>query len=200
MANYQPPHSCLNLLGAVAGMFNDGRVAQLNQAFKGATFVGTFPGGQLFFESNLELDDDGSIYHEQDKTGQAGTSLSASHGKGIDANAVPYIVLPSNSFGHWGIQLGNMAMVFYNGRVSPAIFADHGPEGQLGEGSIELHRRLGHETIQNGKLVNKGITGGGVLTFVFPHSGYHKARPVTAIEAIAQLCWHNLTIGASGTT
>lgn len=172
-------------------MFADGRVAQLNQAFKGATFIGTFPGGQLFFDSNLELDDDGSSYHNQDKRGQVVTSLSASDGKGIDANTIPYIVLPRNSFGHWGIRLGNMAMVFYNGWMSPAIFADHGPEGKLGEGSIELHRRLGHETIQNGKLVNRGIAGR-VLTFVFPHSGNHHAQPVEAIEAIARRCWYQL--------
>jgi len=146
----------------------------------------------------LELDDDGSIYHKQDKTGQAGTSLPAGHGKGVDANAIPYIVLPRHSFGHWGIRLGNMAMVFYNGWMSPAIFADHGPEDKLGEGSIELHRRLGHETIHNGKLINRGIAGR-VLTFVFPHSGNYKAQPVRAIEAIATRCWHDMTSMAGGT-
>jgi hypothetical protein len=209
MANYQPPYSCLHLLGTVAGVFASGRVAQLNQAFNGATFVGTFPGGQLFFESNLKLDADGSIYYEQDKTvdkqgrihqlGQAGTSLPAGHGKGVDASAIPYIVLPKNSFGHWGIQLGDLAMVLYNGRMSPAIFADHGPESELGEGSIELHRRLGNETIHNGKLkINQDIRGR-VLTFVFPHSGNHKAQPMNAIEAVARRCWYDMTIRAGGT-
>jgi len=198
MANYEPPYSCLHLLGAVAAMLASGRVVQLNQAFKGATYVGTLPEGQLFFESNLELDDDGSIYHKQDKTGQAGTSLSAGHGKSVDANAIPYVVLPRNSFGHWGIRLGDIAMVLHNGRMSPAIFADHGPEGKLGEGSIELHRRLGHETIHNGKLINHGITGR-VLTFVFPHSGNGRSQPVNAIEAVARRCWYDLKIRAGRT-
>lgn len=191
MSNYQPPYSCLHLLGPVAAMFAAGRVNELHQRFHGAHFIGTCPGGELFFESNLELDTDGSTFHKQDKTGQSGTALSGPGGKGVDANAVPFIVLPLRSFGHWGINLGDMAMVIHNGRMSAAIFADRGPEDKLGEGSIELHRRLGYERIHQGILSNRGITGR-VLTFVFPRSGTHKTQPVQAIEAVSKQRWRQM--------
>ncbi len=44
-------------------------------------------------------------------------------------------------------------------------------EEQLGEGSIALHRALGHETVTtDGKLIDEAIDGD-VITIVFPRSG-----------------------------
>jgi hypothetical protein len=50
------------------------------------------------------------------------------------------------------------------------VFADFGPQTKLGEGSIELHRRLGFERVKNNKIQDVGI-GPGVITIVFPGSG-----------------------------
>lgn len=61
----------------------------------------------------------------------------------VNANEVPYIVLPK---GHdWGVELGDLAMVINRttGKSSPAIVADFGPENKLGEGSIALAQALG---------------------------------------------------------
>ena len=49
-------------------------------------------------------------------------------------------------------------------------------EEQLGEGSIALHRALGHETIINGKLIDEAIDEG-VITIVFPASGIENDPP-----------------------
>jgi len=191
MANYLPPYSCHPLLGPVVELFTSGRVTQLNLNYPGVPFIGILPFGQLFYESNLELDTDGSIYHKQDKTGQGQTSLRDSAGNSVDSNSIPYFVLPQYSFGAWGIQTGNLGMVFYNARQSGAILADRGPVAKLGEGSIELHRRLGHETVINGKLHNCGISGR-ILTIVFPRSGNGCAMSADAVDAAAFQCWLQL--------
>jgi DNA replication protein DnaC len=40
MGNYEPPDSCVQLLGAVTGVFANGKVTQLHQFFRGAAFIG----------------------------------------------------------------------------------------------------------------------------------------------------------------
>jgi len=89
----------------------------------------------------------------------------------VDANKVPYFVLPCHGFCEkFGIRLGDIAAVIYRDHIEFAVFADCGPAHKLGEGSIALHRSLGHETVFAGKLHNDGIDSG-VITIVFPGSG-----------------------------
>jgi hypothetical protein len=63
----------------------------------------------------------------------------------IDATIVPYIALPPDFAALFGIQLGDLAVVVNraNGRVAYAVFADVGPKGRIGEGSIALANQLG---------------------------------------------------------
>lgn len=44
-----------------------------------------------------------------------------------------------------GIKVGDFSVVIACGRVVPVIVADNGPYSKLGEGSLALHRALGHE-------------------------------------------------------
>ena len=63
----------------------------------------------------------------------------------VDSETIPYLSLPralmplGRSFAH----LGDVALVAYNSASSPAILADVGPPGRIGEGSIALARALG---------------------------------------------------------
>ncbi len=132
-------------------------------------------GGELYFDSLLNLDTDGSVYYAQDAQGQNQTSIQNEAGSPIDSDSVPYFVLPEKNFyQRFGIKLGDVAAVIYRDKIEFAVFADeYGHqhlEEQLGEGSIALHRALGHETIINGKLIDEAIDAG-VITIVFPASG-----------------------------
>jgi hypothetical protein len=63
----------------------------------------------------------------------------------VNADKIPYIAIPGSVAKKAGIALGDTAYVvnLKNGRQTAAIFADIGTEKTLGEGSIELARRLG---------------------------------------------------------
>jgi hypothetical protein len=131
-------------------------------------------GPVLVIDSALELDTDGWTGDKGNPNWQSGTSLRYADGTTpLDANQVPYFVLPlpttwPNAF---GASLGDYAAVLFNDRVAFAVFGDFGPRTKIGEGSLELLRRLGQERVRpNGTVINAG-TEPGVLTIVFPGSG-----------------------------
>ena len=143
----------------------------IGRKFKGVRSLGILPGGQLIFNSELQLDTDGSDVGAGDQTHQDQTSYRYANGSSINANKVPFFVLPQKS--RWvtdlGIKLGDIGVVNYKDKLAFAVFADFGPQTKLGEGSIELHRRLGFERVKNNKIRDVGI-GRGVITIVFPGS------------------------------
>jgi hypothetical protein len=73
-----------------------------------------------------------------------------------------------------GLGKGNLAAVIFGDKVAFAIAADLGPEKHFGEGSVELHRRLGHETVginrANPKCAKNESLDGEVIFVVFPGS------------------------------
>jgi hypothetical protein len=62
----------------------------------------------------------------------------------LDARRIPYIALPPDFARRFGIGLGDLARVVNTktGRSAYAIFADVGPKGRIGEGSIALANKL----------------------------------------------------------
>jgi len=89
----------------------------------------------------------------------------------VDAETVPYVVLPSEGFKH--AKLGDFAIVLNlrNGKVAGAIIADESaPDLPMGEGSIALARFLGIDPDPRSGGVEKGIA-----YVIFPSSG--KGRP-----------------------
>jgi hypothetical protein len=104
---------------------------------------------------------------------QSDTSLHYRGGKPINANRVPYFVLPLPVGWprQFSIPLGDFAAVIFGGRLAFAVFADFGPKDKLGEGSVQLFRELGQERVRpNGTVRDVGM-GPGVITIVFPQSG-----------------------------
>ncbi len=91
----------------------------------------------------------------------------------VDAATTPYVALPSPTFQNFlpgsNGRLGDYCLVYntQNERLSAGIFADLGPGDELGEGSIEMARRLGlnHDARAGGTASRK------LLYVLFPGSG-----------------------------
>jgi hypothetical protein len=88
--------------------------------------------------------------------------------KYVDARKIPYIVLPPEVARKFDIHLGDFAVVFNqnNGRFAYAIYADIGPRGKLGEGSMALAKALGLPSNPRGGSVEDSVS-----FLVFPGSG-----------------------------
>jgi hypothetical protein len=179
--SYQPQGLAVLTLDRIPNLFVHPMTKIITTHLIGKKFMCKFPGGQLFFDSKLDLDTDGSFYAAQDPSGQKTTSAKDATGKSLDADLINYFVLPGGFAAHHGITIGDIGVVIYGIRMAYACFGDVGPHTKLGEGSISLHRELGHETIRGrdtpsgGHLINAGISSG-VITIVFPGSGNGKGR------------------------
>jgi membrane-associated protease RseP (regulator of RpoE activity) len=169
MSDYQPPAKSLGRLGSISGALEN--ATRIHHAFqKGGKAIFKLEGGELYYDSLLDLDSDGSRFAVEDQTGQSDTSLHQPDGKPVDADAVPFFVLPAAFAAQFNIKLGDVAAVIFEDKIEFAVLADHGPKKKLGEGSIALHRSLGHETIRHGKFHDEAIDAN-VITIAFPGSG-----------------------------
>lgn len=98
----------------------------------------------------------------------------------VDARKIPYIVLPPEFIKQFGVAMGDLALVTNqkNGRSSFAIFADVGPRGKIGEGSVALARALGlNDDPRHGGTGNPDIA-----YLVFPRSGLGSGKLRSARE------------------
>lgn len=99
----------------------------------------------------------------------------------VNAETVPFFVLPAAVKSIAGIQNGDIAYVYNttNGLGCYAVLADQGPAGKLGEGSIYLANQLGINSNPR-----TGGTSSGIIDYiVFPSSGYGQGT----IPTIAQI-------------
>ena len=129
----------------------------------------------VYLRSNFDVDVDGSPRARQiDRYGQTQTSWSHKNGKYINAEEVPFIVLPKGKYQKHGIKLGDYALVRdkQTGKVAAAVFADVGPAGKTGEGSIYL----GKEKLGLDITPNRGVSGDRFEYLVFPGSSEGRAR------------------------
>lgn len=99
----------------------------------------------------------------------------------VDSTQVPYIALPPEVRQQGGVKLGDVALVLNarNGRRVAALFADGGPKGKLGEGSIALAKALG--------IPDSPRSGGqkdDVIYLVFPGSPVPWPAPFPTIEGL----------------
>jgi peptidoglycan hydrolase-like protein with peptidoglycan-binding domain len=169
-AAYRPDRRCLPLLGDVPTLIPQGRPVE-QEFVRQPKILAVLPGGQLYFDSELQLDTDGAPELSGDATQESGTSLRYRDRQPINANRVPYFVLPQPTSWpeQFGIGLGDLAAVIFRGRIAFAVFADFGPKTKLGEGSVQLFRQLGEERVRNERVRDFGMDPG-VITIVFPKS------------------------------
>src|SRR2546427_5449284 len=147
---YKPPAASLNRLGTIVD-----KIALADPINKSITkppkIFATLPDGQIFFDTDLELDTDGwPDGPDGDPSWQRNTSLRYTNNSSINSNAVPYYVLPGPKkwYTDRGVSLGDYAAVIFTDKLAFAVFADVGPQKKLGEGSLELMRRLGVERMK----------------------------------------------------
>jgi hypothetical protein len=187
---YAPPNASLGRLGTIVNLIDQATPINKEITKPPKIFV-TLPGGQIFFDTGLELDTDGwPDGPDGDPSWQRNTSLRYADNSPIDSNRVPYYVLPQPKpwYANRGVSLGDYAAVIFKDKLAFAVFADLGPTKKLGEGSIELMRRLGEERMKpNGTVRNVGM-GPRVLTIVFPGSGAgaHRAGQAKLLSSINQ--------------
>jgi hypothetical protein len=107
------------------------------------------------------------------------TSSPTSPDTYVDARKIPYIVLPPEFMDQFGVALGDLAVVTNqrNGKSSFAIFADVGPHGKIGEGSVALAHALGINDDPR-----HGGTGSSIAYLVFPKSGLGQGKLRSAKE------------------
>lgn len=101
--------------------------------------------GSVDWTAAARIDCDGSDNRHGDPCWQADTSLHY-QGKAIDAESVPYVVVPPLiRDGVKGIVLGCNAVIenIETGDIVDAVCADIGPRRKIGELSCEAARRLG---------------------------------------------------------
>lgn len=87
----------------------------------------------------------------------------------VDSENVPFYVIPT-AVKNLGILIGDIAFVYntVTKKGCYAIYADSGPAGSLGEGSMYLAAKLG---INNNPRT--GGTSSGIIDYIiFPHSGF----------------------------
>lgn len=185
---YQPPEEMLATLGKIAELVTNATIVDKEQFGKhGATFIGTLPGGELYFEvPTIDVDDDGDsegspehwVSHpvragkidtfRQEQTSYGGQlPIKAGHTDGISPFEVPYIVLPGGKskpfwFAQRGIALGDGAVIIRGDKCVEAVFADAGPVEKIGEMSIKAHQEFGEQVIVDGQRA-KLDSGGEVL-------------------------------------
>jgi len=138
--------------------------------YKGVNGFSKTPKGALVFNGKMDTDCDGAPSCPKiDPSGQTSTSYSYM-GKPIDALKANYVVLPRdlNSKVGGNYKLGDIVAVSYNGKTAYGIYADNGPAGKAGEGSVHLTQQLGFDPYCGTKIC-KGI-GSGVSYAVFPNS------------------------------
>jgi hypothetical protein len=164
------------------------------------TALRRLPGGEIAFTSKLALDMDGSAFAcgpDHGRTDQCPTSLMLRDRAGravpVDADLIPYVVVPdagpaglAGEFARrTGVGVGDFGVVIANGRTVPVIVADTGPYSKLGEGSLALHRALGHEQCaerSHGDVCVRIDDAGesiasGVTTILFPGSARGDLTP-----------------------
>ena len=192
LGDYTPPSTALEILGEVISLLEDVGTKRLKRHLTTSfsepheAFGFLLPNGEFYLSSDLDLDTDGSIFNEEHDTHQDDTSLHDKEGNPIDANAVPFFVLPGRDFARQiKMKLGDVGLLICPAtqKHSFAIYADNSeknsthvdinqptPTIKTGEGSIALHRELGFERIHGNHVTDVGIDPP-IILIAFPGSG-----------------------------
>ncbi|WP_406456796.1 glycoside hydrolase family 75 protein [Streptomyces sp. NBC_00876] len=149
--------------------------------------------GAVFWQADLDIDCDGQLTKacntDTDPWFQGDTAFHTSGDRPLNAEELPYVVVPSRSsvwdFSGAGIKGGSVVAVVYAGKVEYAVVGDTGPAGIIGEASYATARALGIDPDPR-----TGGAGAGVTYILFKDSVVspiesHSAA-VTAGEALAR--------------
>jgi hypothetical protein len=120
----------------------------------------------VFWKADLDIDCDGRptarCNRRSDPFFSAATAFQQSDGRYLNAETLPYIVVPAPS-GIWnhraqGVRGGSVAAVIYRNRVQYAVVGDTGPRDLIGEASYATARGLGIHPDPRGGGAPSGVT------------------------------------------
>jgi glycosyl hydrolase group 75 (putative chitosanase) len=122
--------------------------------------------GAVFWQADMDIDCDGRPTDRcnaaTDPWFQDATTFQQSDGAQLNADTLPFIVVPGESgiwdYGSSRIMGGTVAAVIYEGRVQYAVVGDTGPTGIIGEASYATAEALGINPDPMGGGVESGVT------------------------------------------
>src|SRR5882757_7464344 len=106
--------------------------------------------GAVFWKGDMDVDCDGlstsKCNSSTDPWYQNDTAFHQSNGQPLNAETLPYVVVPSSSsiwnYKNYGVQGGSVVAVIYNNKVLYAVVGDTGPTGIIGEASYATAKAL----------------------------------------------------------
>jgi hypothetical protein len=143
--------------------------------------------GAVFWKADMDIDCDGRpgarCNSRTDPLFSDATAYQQSDGRQLDAETLPYIVVPgvSRIWNHrdHDVRAGSVAAVIYRDRVQYAVVGDIGPRHIIGEASYATAKALGIRPDPTG-----GGTGAGVTYLVFKDS---RVSPIESHRAAVTL-------------
>ncbi|MEU2778787.1 glycoside hydrolase family 75 protein [Streptomyces sp. NPDC007162] len=120
----------------------------------------------VFWKADLDIDCDGRATahcnRAADPAFTAATAFQQSDGRHLNAEKLPYVVVPGPSR-RWdprayGIRGGAVAAVIYKGRVQYAVVGDTGPRDIIGEASYATAKALDMDADPRSGGVPSGVT------------------------------------------
>ncbi|MEU5090463.1 glycoside hydrolase family 75 protein [Streptomyces sp. NPDC021356] len=122
--------------------------------------------GAVYWKADLDIDCDGRptrrCNRRTDPQFSPAAAYAQSDGRRLNAERLPYIVLPAPSriWDHRakGLRGGSVAALVYRGRVRYAVVGDTGPRDLIGEASYAAARQLGIFADPLGGGARSGVT------------------------------------------
>lgn len=169
---YRPHQNSLICLANIVPALEN--ATPVSQSFVDAEVMLELQGGEIYLDAGMPVCVDGSPQAPQFDPcrGFLETSLRHPELTGqkqyVNAETVPYFTLPEG-YESFGIALGDIAAIIFEGQIEFAIFANVSRSFKLSSGSLALVRSLGLHYF-DGDIRLKGIPEG-VIYLIFPGSG-----------------------------
>ncbi|WP_436849444.1 glycoside hydrolase family 75 protein [Streptomyces massasporeus] len=141
----------------------------------------------VFWKADMDIDCDGQVTDEcnkrTDPSFRSSTAFHQANGKPLNAEALPYVVVPGRSaiwnFTRSGIKGAGVVAVIYQNKVEYAVVGDVGPKRIVGEASYATAEALGINPDPK-----RGGTDSGVTYILFKNS---KVSPIESHSAAVSL-------------
>ncbi|MCM2393421.1 glycoside hydrolase family 75 protein [Streptomyces albipurpureus] len=122
--------------------------------------------GAVFWKADMDIDCDGqsttACNSQTDPWFLSDTAFHQSDGKPLNAEKLPFIVVPSPSttwrYSDYGIKGGGVVAVIYEGKVRYGVVGDTGPTTIIGEASYAMAKSLGIDPDPATGGVSSGVT------------------------------------------